>query len=464
MKRKGLYIFILLLLAALTGCGRKAVEYEEANVTDSGEDTAEEADGGALRAALGVGDEQIWEENIQVKDVVIAIEAEVVVPEVSDLYTLEVSQYYYTAEDKQRIAEYFLDKDSIRVDKEKVQTKESISEDIQTCKALLELEANDAYPDEAYMAAVQNEQKWLENLLGEAPEASAITEDVGDYAQDYYRGTKNGIGYSLDFNIAEDKNVSSWVLRAEDGDSFLAEGEKWEGYMAFDNESFPRVDVTENLCDKEKAIEQVEKICDKLGVNMCIAGIYDVHWGVERGFTECNGYRIELSRQLNDVMIDSNIYARSDDKTVYLDAETAKQAYDKESLEIILNDKGIFSIEYYGILSEGKQSGPVKLLGYDQIKEVFRQELKKLEVGVYDITFRGLELNYVRISNPERRDTYTYIPAWRLAQWNEPNTWQTISGNIWINAIDGSRIDMEEEGAIQYETLDIRVERGRLEE
>lgn len=460
MKIKGLYVLILFLLTVLTGCQRKDVVYEDEKIVDSEDSVTEKENGGDLINSLGIDDEQKWEEDIQATDAMIAVEADVVVPEVSDLCTLEVSQYYYTAEDKQRVAEYFLDKDSIRVNKEKVQTKETISEDIQTCGALLELEANDDYPDEDYMTAVQNEQKRLGNLLGKAPDAADITEDVGDYAQDYYKGTRNEIEYSLDFNIDKDRNISSWVLKAEDG-SFNA---AWQGFMQFDNEDFPRTTVTENLCDREKAIEQAEKICAELGINMRTSEIYDVHWLLAEDLMECNGYQIVLSRQLNDVVIDSNMYAKSFNKNVYLDTEITKQAYAKEKISIILNDRGIYSVEYYGILSEGSMSGPVKLLSYDQIKEVFRQELKKLEAKTDALAFRLLELNYVRISNPERRDTYTYIPAWRLAQYDSPTAYQTIQSNIWINAVDGSRIDLEEEGAIAYTTLDIREERYRLEE
>lgn len=464
MKRKGLYLFILFVLTVFTGCQRREVVYEEEGIVDSEDSATDEKNGGALIDSLGIGDELMWEENIQVKDVVIVIKAEVAVPEVSDLYTLEVSQYYYTGGDKRRIAECFLDKDSIKVDTEKVPTKESISKDIKTCGALLELEENDASADEAYIAAVQSEQKRLENLLDKAPDASSITEDVGVvYTQDYYKGTRDGIGYSLEFNIDKDKNVSSWILRAEDGDSFTTTEEKWQGDLAFYHESSSGA-ATENLCDKEKAIEQAEEICEKLGLNMDIAYIEDVGWGGEGDIVECNGYSVVFSRQLQGVMIDSNVYSRADHKNVYLDMGIAKQAYDKERLQIILNDKGIFSVEYDGILSEGNMSGPVKLLSYDQIKEAFRQELEKLDVGVLDMTFLNLELNYVRISNPEKRDTYTYIPAWRLAQWNGLGTRQTVSNNIWINAIDGSRIDLEEEGAIAYSTLNIREERHRLEE
>lgn len=464
MKMKGLYVVILFFLAVLTGCQRREVVYEEEGAASSSDSIMEKENGGSLLNTLGIGDEQIWEENIPLEDAVIAVEAEVVVPDVSELCTLEVSQYYYTAEDKQRVAEYFLDRDSIKVDREKVQTKESISKDIQTCNALLEQEADDDSPDESYMAAVQREQKRLENLLGNAPDASSVTEDVGGYEQDCYLGTKNGIPYSLDFNICREKNTSSWVLRAQEGDSFVTEGEKWQGFIQFANETMPVAEVKENLCDKEKAVGQAKKIVEELGLNLCVAEIYDVYWGLEDNRTECNGYQIALTRQIGGVAVDNVSYMKSYHENTYLDAETMKQAYDKENIIITLNDKGIYSVECYGILSEGELSGPVRLLGYDQIKEIFRQELNKFKTGVVDITFRGLELTYIRISNPERRDTYTYIPAWRLAQWGLDNMYAIVSSDIWINALDGSRIDLEEEGAISYTVLDIQDESYRLEE
>ncbi|MCM1498649.1 MAG: DUF6034 family protein [Clostridium sp.] len=464
MSKNRAYLFVLFLLTALVGCQKKEVVYEEEGAASRADSIMEKENGGSLTNTLGIGDEQIWEESIPLENAMIAVEAEVVVPDVSELCTLEVSQYYYTAEDKQRVAEYFLD--SIKVNREKVQTKESISRDMQTGDALLEQAADDVSPDESYMAAVQREQKRLENLLGNAPDASSVTEDVDGYEQDNYLGTRNGIPYSLDFNICQEKNTSSWELRAQEGDSFITEGEKWQGFIQFANETMPVAEVKENLCDKEKAVGQATKIVEELGFNLCVAEIYDVYWGLEDNRTECNGYQIVMARQIGGVAVDNVSYTRSYNENTYLDAETMKQAYDKENIIITLNDKGIYSVECYGILSEGELSGPVRLLGYDQIKEIFRQELNKFKTGVVDITFRGLELTYIRISNPERRDTYMYIPAWRLAQWGVDNRYATalVSSDIWINALDGNRIDLEEEGAISYTVLDIQDESYRLEE
>lgn len=441
MRNKKIYILAVLLLMVLTACGKKEVVFDEEEITGNGETIAEGESDGTLKGSLGIGDEWKWKENIQVNNDTVAIKAEIKLPDVAEMYTMEVSKHYYDAEDKKKTAEYFFDADSIKVDLEEVPTKENIKADIEKCNTMIEAESQTDISDENKIALLSSEKKRLEALVNEAPDTNDMEEAPGDYSQNYYRGTRDGVEYKLEFDIDETRNLSAWTLQVEeeDIDKFNSRGTGEVGWNSY-------AVIGDNICSmtEEQAGQEAVKICKGLGLPaMKVSAIHDINWFYMDGESELNGYEIILSRDINGVAVDAEEYSDYD----YLDVESVEKPYDIERVIVQLNDSGIISMTYEGILTEGKLSNSVKLLDFDQIKEIIREKV----VEKNHEEFLWLELNYVRVLNEKDENTYSYIPAWRLGAWEESTD---LKGNLWINAMDGSVINLKETGAAQYITVD----------
>lgn len=437
---------VSLLIAA--GCGRQEVSYEDDDITTTdtqtvvNEGNVGDGAGGTLKESLGIGEEWRWSEDIGNDTGIVEVAAELVIPEVSQMYTVEVEKYFYTPEDKKRVLDYFLDSDSVKVNLENVSlpTKEHISEEIASLEDNLEqLKRNgeDTTYEEARIAT-------LKLQLADAPNARDVLEDVGDYEQNYYIGTKKEIPFSLEFQIDEENNYSAWTLQAKDMSYFNSKG---------NDDIIPRGNgflLNQNLCSmsSEEAVKQAETICEELGIaHMKAVWVSDLVWDLGQAEPEYNGYEIALTRDINGVLVDNGLYWMDNEDAVAM----LQHSYDAESIVIDINDSGVCYMCYEGILTEGSVGNSVKLLNYEQIKDVFREQIKEPSLEYNISTSFCLELNYVRVVNEDNANVYRYIPAWRLGNVRSGHNYvQGVIQNIWINAIDGTVIDMEKEGNAIY--------------
>ena len=451
--KKYLYSILLLFVVFLTGCGTKDVVYDTENTvdgsTDEKEKGSEAGSGSMLSETLGILDGN-WKEEIGSGADKILIRAMVEVPEVSDMYTQEVSEHYYTPEEQKKIAEYFMDADTIQVNKKAVITKEWVQKALNYYSDQLEAEEGTVpySGTKEYRAMLSNEKKRMEALINEVPSIDDVSESVQDYSENHYIGSKGDVEYTLSFDVDETMNTSSWTLEAADGNDFT------EGTIV-KYAPWHHAAVTEgndNICGmtREQACLKAEELCMELGISgMEAAQVHDLELWVENDesdgsgileHSEYNGYSIELTRNIHGVNVDIDLYYGDG---TYLDTTTTEKPYDLEKVIVELNDKGIISMSYEGCMNAEDMGNAVKLLSFGQVQEIFRKELAGLR-GELD-TWRNLSLVYTRIADETMPDQYCYIPAWRLKG-------DSVSAmdNIWINAIDGSRIDPDKAGFIYY--------------
>lgn len=464
IKGKKLYVMLGLMSVVLSGCGKQEVSYQTETVsTETSESIREEAVSETLKDTLGIGEETAWTESVEISSGKVELKTNIEVPDVKDMYALTVSKHYLTTEDKKKITEYFLDVDSIRVDKDAAVTKESLQNEISTYEQAInenkypewkvvspmdeyEILVKDTYqlqsPTKELMATYENEVQRLTSLVDGAPAYADLDEVAGDYSADAYRGKKDDVEYSISFFADESRNRSAWLLQAIDEKAFLE--------MAVTTEEIESSETSNgnNLCKltQEEAMQQSLDVCEGLGMfNMVPVATNDVKWKAGSN-TEVNGYVVKLARQIEGLTVDSSIYM---DIETYVDGKSVKLPYSTECVEICLNDKGLISVFCKGIMNEEEMSEPVKLLEFDQVQEVFRQELKSVERGFFD-GWQTLKLSYTRIASETDPDKFTYIPTWRL-QINRYATEGPLLMKphyLWINAIDGSRINIEESGTI----------------
>lgn len=462
---------IMILFLGLTGCGTKTVSYDDGKSSGSkgsevNREKSDEDEGGILADVLGVEEE--WKEEI-VTDagITVLLQPEVRMPEVSELYSMEVSQYYLTPEDKKRVAEYFMEPGSIQVALECIPTKESIAAEIKKYETFIDnaeeededglLVAVENEKENRFLIAdcnadrlletVKNEKETMEKMLIEAPNADDVENaddadlDPGDYSQDYYTGTREGKEYALVFGIDKEDKQSSWSI-STDPAPFNSLGAEMYTYKDTDEE---------NKCSisKEEAERRAVKICEELGItDMTPVNTMALEWqGKEGAKLEINGYSIILARNINGIAVEPECFILDYDD-LYRTTGAENKPYEVETVTVNLNDNGIISMSYKGILSVDKINSPVKLLAFEQIKEVFRKEI--VQGGVNDVRGDIVELVYMRLKKAQD-GKYTYIPVWRMVpyeiDYRNVMYWDSC---IFVNAIDGSLINIKEQELMYY--------------
>ena len=472
---KNLLLAGIILGVMLTGCGKRDVAY---NQDDNGAAVEEDASGESLSEALGAGN--TWQEQIGSGTDTIFVNAKVQIPGVKSMYTKEVSEHYYTPEEQKQIAGYFMDADTLKVNKEEVVTKEWLQKRINYCEQRLEAEEeNDsAYKSpKEYLTMISNEKKRLEGLMDSAPSVNDVSETIKDFSENDYVGKKGEIEYTLSFDMDEATNTSYWKLEAADGNDFT-DGEISTEYY-FDWRVAAPLYEGDNLCQmtKEEAGKKAEQICQEIGLTGLKAvevtnleiflkgegsemmNIPSDTWNGQNAGFEMNGYYVMLTREINGVPVANSLYHGD---SMYLNTEETEKPYDREMVILEFNDKGIISMTCEGAMQEKATGKPVKLLSYEQVTKLFRQELMKLEEKTD--TWRYLSLVYIRTKSEEDPNSHCYIPAWCLSldkiyggtvysDDGEGTLDSTlVSHTIWINAIDGSRIDPDEAGFVHYIT------------
>lgn len=443
---------IMVLMLLLTGCGKEEVVYD---VENSSENQIVEEEGhssgimtgDSLSERLGITT-TVWKETIHSDGGEVYVNATIDVPEASNMHTLEVSEHYYTPEEKKELVKYFLGEDDVKVNVDRVETLEWAQKRIEYCDNAINNEYNSREKSFVNMFVNEKEELMLRSNL---PLKKDVSEAITDYSENHYICEKDGVEYTLSFDMNEEENRSYWSMVALSEEDFP------------DKRFYPlyRPDAAENnLCQmtEEEACKKAETICDELGLtNMKAVSVQDllIHGNVLASDlseqSRHNGYYIVLARNIDGVSVD---YKRYYEKNIYLDTDTIINGYPPEKVVIALNDNGLIEMTYEGCLTVDDMGSSVKLLEFEQIREIFRTELEKLSEESQ--TWRGLSLEYIRIENASNANQYRYIPIWRLSS-DEPYDELGHSPayyNIFINAMDGSRIYMEEEGGIYYTTVD----------
>lgn len=455
--KKYLYLILILCAISLAGCGTKDVVYDTEETVGSNtsqEETKENSKGTPLAQTLGI-EEDMWKEEIGAGTNTVSISAQIVIPEVTDMYTQEVMEHYYTPEEQKEIAEYFLDADTIRVNKNKVISKEWLQKSIESYYG--SIESNEQYfksigaEDSGWSGdkkILSDEIQRLTDLMDEAPSIKDVSETAPDYSENYYIGSKRGVEYTLSFDMEPETNTSSWMLEAVNGNDFSSK-QISEVATTWHQSGFDLSD-NENICEmtREEACAKAKELCERFGISdMEVEAAPNLMFTLQPGQSGVDdyapyydGYYVVLVRKINGVALEDDIeyYDRKDGGN--FNAASTEKTYDKERVIVELNDKGIVAMTYEGCVTAKEVGNEVKLLSYEQIQEIFRKELSKLEE---QWVFRRLYLKYVRVIDEEKTDQYCYIPAWLLSSesLSDKATASINDGMIWLNAIDGSRID-----------------------
>lgn len=260
MKKIVKYILLASMALTLVACGKKKdVVYVDDNIQNVDTYTNSDAiQARSVREELGLGDEKKWKEDVVVNNKNYKIDAQISVPEVEYMESVEASEYYLTNEDKKKILNVFMDADSIQVDPENpaYPTKENIEELIKYKETKLEL-----YPANCSIyKKAEAEIAELNEMLDVAPVASDVDKNPGDYSAPCFEGTKNGIQYTSRFVANPTKKQSYYNITAKNLKEFNNSGSIYLGTTPYPDK--------QNLCSmtEQQAIDKAEKLLGELGI------------------------------------------------------------------------------------------------------------------------------------------------------------------------------------------------------
>ena len=132
----------------------------------------------------------------------------------------------------------------------------------------------------------------------------------------------------------------------------------------------------------------------------------------------------------------------------YVETVLIKDApYSKERVIIRIGAEGVRAIYATGLMEEISSKENINILGDEQIKKALKQYIVDTEEPRF--IYQSLRFTYLRIAG-ENTDEYSYIPVWVLG-YKSIETFsedELYSDFFFVNAIDGSLIDVEKAGAV----------------
>ncbi|MDE5779311.1 MAG: hypothetical protein K2I10_12535 [Lachnospiraceae bacterium] len=451
---------------------------------ESGDETGE-----LLRETLGVPEHYKKESVYEDGGLVIDTDAEVIVPEVSAIDTVNVTAREGNQELIDTVTKAFFDGDKIYNGiSYSTMTKAYIEERLALLKRYKAENNLDPYEygkDEngnLYFnidQEIENYEGWYQN----APDDVAKEEVTPAFGLKYPDGeggtqtydyeffgvaeTKNG-NYEYDI-ISEDPAISkeihfkiSRMMEQEDSLEFSA----WqEGQYVRNPESeqYLSDEFLKNLAgiSYEEAKKQAEEKAERLGMDL---ELYDWDYAVfyhgEGGVTEQNstdaGYRFYFTRKILGTPI---IYTIEQGGS-YVGMESTEVPWGYEICNILVGDDGILEVELDNPYVIGEvQTKNVKMMDFDSMIKIYEQ---MMEVSNADITeyekkrtfhIKKITLGYSRIYDPLKDNTGgVLVPVWDFfggfdSEDKEGNVTNKDSGEysmrsfMTINAIDGTVID-----------------------
>lgn len=391
----------------------------------------------------------------------ISTRALVELPKVKQMSTVEVQRYTFNEENKKKIAEavfggevYYYDEEHLpKAEIQELldtwQENEEISEKgIQELKGQ-EGKEKDLSDMEEELKEERAKVKRYEKLLKKASEDFEKVE--GDYKGDEYIGNRDGIWYQLVFNTYEDGRFNDIDLFAHDQADIYPDGLKGEKENCFTNQGDIKLE-SENKCKMAKidAEKTAREFLQKAGFSdLILAEEHTLEWvsgetDAELNDSLVNGWSFTFSPGAQEAPF-SDYVEFNDYSGVTAESETEIISDTRFSPQcgiiISVTDKGVVEAKFQNPITFISSTPEVKLLPLEDIKKIIRDEIGEFAEFNYvankvsSMNFNRLTLGYYRLPDPEHKDQYTYVPAWRL--WS--NSGNSLS--FVVNAMDGSVVN-----------------------
>lgn len=464
----------VLCIGFCSGCGReKEIDYQVDGV--SGQSITERGNvaiAGGKNSLSQFAGETVWTdawtvEEIENATIEIEVDAQVILPDVEEMYVVEVTVPEFDEAFKEHVSETLFGENTVYYNDVAHLPKKELNEIYMEYRALYDAVTSE--PDREYYG---EQLQVYEKLMAAAGDTYIPAEA---YTANNYIGEKDGVTYELYFSGAYGRE--DWALSNQYFNFYPLETEKVrpEGYeecvfyMAHPYMTVERyINVGENECkfSLEEAESMARELFDELGLEYPVLDYAKpLMWGDEtmsseniyHGDWHANGYVLSFSYGVEGISFAG--FGTGGQYQIGFATDTfefgEQQPYIASAFaDVYVSDKGIISVFVDGPVETTKISDSVELLPLDTIKEIMQEnKVKPFDAMIsysdytYTEIYTHMELIYFRVRDRENPLKYSYIPAWRLSeQMGDPvmNN-RGIRNALIINAIDGTWIDIFDE-------------------
>ena len=439
---------LLVLMLILAGCENNKVTTETTNV-DLGDI---DVDLSMVNVKDRVGAEDYWSETVS-SDKSVFIEADVVIPDVSDVKIIQEEERYFTPEEKEEIIRVFSDED-IYVYPMNIEdwTVSQLEEEIEWFEEYIEAVSDNSSQEE--LDKMDEELQELYAYLEDAPTDYSVADD---FSGQRYISKYNGYDYLFAFfGEVEYPYYSSFYMETEDYKT-RCDGKVYES-ITFDMSD--RYTFSENMCvlTEDDACAQAKSIAEALGYGDFTVG--SVHPLLCNGWSENNviedswyeGYNITLYREIDGIEVDGRSWEEVrenmlNNSGIVMESEQEGEEvytnYGYEKIIIAINDNGILRLDYMSpFLIKEVISEDTELLDYNSIQDILIDEINYNYEIYKNVVFNKLEFKYypVRYDEEGSNINYAIVPVWILTVEDSYETRYYVM----VNAIDGEIIHIED--------------------
>lgn len=493
MRRKyKIWFAIGLCITMMAGCEKTPDELivKEKGAGNIAAYESGEESGDLLRETLGIPEHYTKESVYEDGGLVIDTDAEVIVPDVSSIDTVNVTAREGNQELIDTVTKAFFEGDKIyngvsydRMTKAEIENQITI---LKRYKAENNLDPYEYGKDEngnLYFdidQVIENYEGWYQDAQDDVVKEE-VTPAFGLEYPDGEDGKKSTYDYEF-FGVVEAKNGNyeyeimgenpsiskeihfriSRMIDQEDMQEFSA-WQEGEYIRSPESEQYLSDEFLKNLAgiSYEEAEKQAKDKAESLGMDLELYGWdYAVFYHGEGGVTEQNatdaGYRFYFTRKISGTPITytSNVGG------AYVSMESTEDPWGYEVCNILVGDDGILEVKLDNPYVIGEvQTKNVKLMDFGSIIKIYEQmmEISNADITEYEgkRTFhvKKITLGYSRIYDPLKDNSSgLLVPVWDFfggfdSEDKEGNVTNKDSGEystqsfITINAIDGTVID-----------------------
>lgn len=486
-KRIGIICLMLLTGLSCAACGRKKVDYdvgEESNTGAKEESTAPVTEQNGDSTASKFANTKKWTEEIDVESEEtmvskVNISAEVIVPDTDSLSVVSVKCMDFDNEKKKELSDRLFDSERIYVYGLEAPTRDYLEAQINSLEEdvipyiqneLEEIRGQAGY--ESYSLELESQLEYYQNQLDEYKALlETASEDwekeTTDFHEKEFLGEKDGVKYVLTFEDFSSSYEPSYVIpeiyprqicfMPQNLYEFVPEELKEsEGLYMSEDGAFGGA----NQCSltEEDAVLAAEEFLDYLGFSdMSYSDTAPLTWSesLDGGTSINDGYSLSFIRKINGV--DCSEFGIGDNYILMnTNGDGIGLANDYGSKIIVrINDKGIVGFVYYYPMEQTNVTEHVVILPFENIQEIIRDMLSQnfdqcfsslaYISSSFGYSFNKMELRYIRVKDSSAEGEYSFIPVWQLSKMIGAGDTERAELALIINAIDGSRIDINKE-------------------
>lgn len=430
-------------IAALSACGKKDTDYN----VDVGN-----GDGGSVQSKYSIPEscDTTFDSGSTGLKKIQLTDADITVPETGAMYVAPVKMKETDPESRKELVDTLFDADKgVYVYYDMEHMDKLSKEDIQAYIDLYEVQKK---ADPSHAANYDSDIDRMNRLL---QTTSKQRENAGDYSVDEYMGTVGDLEYRISFP-QEGENDTLFRIKEDllqyrpmDGATGVITSSAEEYNTSMSEEYGELSDINECSLSIDEARQMAEEFLDKIGGSEAVLqSESDLCW-LYRNDGESDqelpvvvdGYSFEYIRSVMDQPVS--------DVAVWT-ADNLRQAngfvnVSIEKYTIQVDANGVTDALWNSYLEADGSPQAVELLSFDEMLKKANESIAayytKYPTAYKQIAFNDITLSYY-LKQKEDGSGFEYVPAWILAEYEDPEDPELPEQVVILDARDGSALDL----------------------